>query len=143
MAGSSTDTPSPNIFGGPAPPGYKKRKSELEEVDEMLREISTAAPKTKLVKQKTKQKDPPVGVKAGGVPDHEQNLTKRGHKIVIHTKKEEDKPVPHVPAASGMKYNEKKRKGAPPPPRTSTIHKRPMESGPPAKRTRRVSAHEI
>ena len=102
------------------------------------------APTTKaLVKDKLKKKDPPVGVKSTAVVEHDQKLTKHGPKPIIHAKNEEDKLIPHVPPASDMKYNEKKRKGAPPPPRTSIVRKRPMESGPPAKRTRRVSAHAI
>ena len=110
-----------------------------------------AAPKAKpLVKQK-KKKDTPVGVKKeASVPDRDKKLTKHGPKPVAslgakpqHKKKEENLTIPHVPPASDVTYNDKKRKGAPPPARTSIIRKRPLESGPPAKRTRRVSAHEI
>ena len=137
---------------GPPPPRKKSEMQLMEEEDEKLDKAIKAAkakpkakPKAKasLVKQRDK-KDPGVGVKKEAtVPDHDQKLTKHGIKPVVHKKKEpEDKPVPHVEAPK-TEYRPRKRKGAPPPPATTIVRKRPMEAGRPAKRPRRVSAHEI
>ena len=157
MPGSSNDPPPPGQFrfgyDGKSPPA-KRNKSEMElmdEEDEKLDKADKAAkakakakPKATLVKQK--DKNPPVGLKKETVvPDHDQKLTKHGVKPVVHkNKKEEDKPIPHVDVKI-TEYGGKqwKRKGAPPPPNTTILRKRPIESGPPTKRTRRVSAHAI
>jgi len=101
-------------------------------------------PKAKPLIKSKHEKDPPAGVKIKDiVPSHDKKLTPHGIKPVVHTKKkEDDKPQPIV-EVSEFKYKREKRKGAPPPPKTTILRKRPLESGPPAKRTRRVSAHEI
>ena len=155
MPGSSNDSPPPastSIFGY-GPPA-KKKKSEMElmaeedqKLDKAIRaaKANKAKPKAKptLVKQKDK-KNVPVGVKKEStVPDHDQKLTKHGMKPIVHKKKEEeDKPVPFVEAPK-TEYRPRKRKDAPPPPKTTILRKRPVEAGPPPKRPRRVSAHEI
>jgi hypothetical protein len=160
MPGSSNDPPS--IFGGPAPPGHKKKKSELEIVDGMVSRMTPAGPpapkpgkpptkkpttisppKVTLAKLKNK-KDTPVGVKKEStVPDPTTKLTTHGVKPVIHTKKDEDKPEPHVPPASEVKYPSRKRKGDHKPPVTGVKRAIPQRTQSAAKRTRRVSAHEI
>ena len=150
---TSSTTPSTNIFGanifgGPAPAGYVKPKSELEIVDEMVADMkrmeNKKAKAPTLVKTKTK-KNIPVGVKKdSSVPDHDTKLTKHGLKPVVHKKKpEEDKPTPAVPAASEVKYNKKKRKGDHNPPTTGVKRAIAERTMPGPKRTRRVSAHAI
>ena len=157
MPGSSNDPPPPpppgqfrfgneNMRGPPA----KKKKSEMDLMDaedKKLDKAMRAKPKPKaaptLVKQRDK-KDPGVGVKKEAtVPDHDQKLTKHGVKPVLHKKKEsEDTPTLHV-EASKTEYRPRQRKGAPPPPITTILRKRPMEAGRPAKRHRYISAHEL
>ena len=161
MPGNSNDPPPqpPGQFrfgyDGKAPPA-KRNKSEMELMDEEYEKLDKAdkaakakakpKPKATLIKQKDKKKDPPVGLKKETiVPDHDQKLTKHGVKPVVHkNKKEEDKPIPHVDVKI-TEYGGKqwKRKGAPPPPQTTILRKRPIESGPPTKKSRRVSAHAI
>ena len=142
---------------GKAPPAKKKRKSEMElmrDEYDALDKADKAKPKAKpkaaptLVKQKTK-KNSPVGLKKDTtVPVHGQKLTKHGVKptLVPQGPEPEDKPkpVPHgdvkITEYGGKQW---KRKGAPPPPQTTILRKKPIESGPPAKKSRRVSAHAI
>ena len=97
--------------------------------------------KAPLVKLKAK---PSAGVSTQiTVKDHDEKLTKRGKKPVVVTVEKDEKPTPHVPRASEMEYGGTKRKGAPPPTKTTILRKRPLENGPGPKRSRRVSAHEI
>ena len=145
MPGSSNDEPRISIFGPPAQPGYKKKKSELEMIEDIERKLPPKKPKKEtLVKLKDK-KNPPPGLRPeDGGKNHQEKLTKHGQKPIISKQKDEDpKPTPHHPAVDVPPIQAKKRKDVPPPPRTSIIRKKPMEAGRPAKRTRRVSAHEI
>ena len=143
-AKTSTDPAPYGVFGPPISAEEKARKDKVSKAKRDSRyEDKSAKP---LVKSKH-QKDPAVGVKTKDtVPDHTKKLTTNGPKPVVHTKKKEDKPEPKV-EMSIFKYKREKRKGAPKapyvPPEVSRVRKRPLESGPPPKRTRRVSAHEI
>ena len=142
--GSSTDAPRINIFGGPAPPGHKKKKSELDLIEEIERKLPPKKPKKEtLVKLKDKKNPPPNIKKDDAAKDHQEKLTKHGKKPIIPKQEKDPKPTPHVPAVDVPPPSGRKRKDAPPPPRTSIIRKKPMEAGRPAKRTRHVSAHAI
>ena len=78
------------------------------------------------------------------VPEHQEKLTKNGKKKIITAANEKDKPTPHVPHAKDIDYAKGiKRKDAPPPPKTSILRKKPLESGPVHKKQRRVSAHQV
>ena len=59
------------------------------------------------------------------------------------TKKEEDKPTPAVPPVSEVKYTGRKRKGDDRPPTRGVKRAIPERTQPAAKRTRRVSVHQI
>ena len=145
MPGSSNDEPRISIFGPPAPPGHVKKKSEMQMIGDIERKLPSKKPKKEtLVKLKDK-KNPPPGLRPeDGGKNHQEKLTKHGKKPVISKQKDEDpKPNAHHPAVDVPPVQGKKRKDVPPPPRTTMIRKRPMEAGRPAKRTRRVSAHEI
>ena len=163
MPGSSNDPPPPPSgdfrFGsdGKTPPAKKKKKSEMElmaDEYDALDKADKAKPKPKakpkaaptLVKQKTK-KNQPVGLKKDIIiPEHDTKLTPHGLKPRHNTK---PALVPQGPEPeSDVKITEYggkqwKRKGAPPPPQTTILRKRPLEAGRPTKRLRRVSAHEI
>ena len=101
-------------------------------------------PTGKLIKEKTELKKSAGVSQQVTVPDHQEKLTKHGLKPVVVATKEEDKPTPHVPKQSDVSYAQgAKQKGAPPPPKRTILRKRPAEAGPPTKKNRRVSAHEI
>ena len=98
----------------------------------------------KIVKEKTKHKKSAGVSKQVAVPDHQEKLTKHGKKKIITAADEKDKPTPHVPHAKDIDYVKgTKRKDAPPPPKTSILRKKPLESGPVQKKQRRVSAHQV
>ena len=163
MPGSSTDEPRINIFGGPAPPGHKKKKSELQIIDDMSARMTPAGPpaprpgkpptslgppsgsppKVTLDKLKDK-KNPPPGIKHdNAAKDHQEKLTKHGKKPIIPKQKDDPKPTPHVPAVDVPPVQGRKRKGDDKPPVTGVKRSIPQRTGPAAKRPRRVSAHEI
>jgi hypothetical protein len=78
------------------------------------------------------------------VPDHQEKLTKHGKKRLIKPTDEDDPPVPHVQHTRDVDYAKgTKRKDAPPPPKRSILRKKALESGPPQKKQRRVSAHQV
>jgi hypothetical protein len=78
------------------------------------------------------------------VPDHQEKLTKHGKKKLIKPTDEDDMPVPHVQPTRDVDYAKgTKRKDAPPPPKRSILRKKALESGPPQKKQRRVSAHQV
>ncbi len=146
--GSSNDPPI-NIFGGPAITDYSqmpRRKGELDKIDDMAEDMKrkTKKPETSLVKLKDKKK-PPAGLKQQStIPNHQEKLTKHGPKTIItKTKEPEPKPTPHVPPVDVPPVQGRKRKGADKPPVTGVKRSIPQRTGPGAKRTRRVSAHEI
>ena len=144
MPGSSNDEPRISIFGPPAPPGHKKKKSELEMIEDIERNILPTKPKKEtLVKLKDK-KNPPPGLKHDNAPkDHQEKLTKHGKKPIIPKQKPDPKPTPHAPAVDVPPIQGRKRKGDDRPPVTGVKRSIPQRTGPAAKRTRRVSAHEI
>jgi hypothetical protein len=78
------------------------------------------------------------------VPDHQEKLTKHGKKRLVKPTDEDDPPVPHVQPTRDIDYAKgTKRKDAPPPPKRSILRKKALESGPPQKKQRRVSAHQV
>ena len=144
MPGSSNDEPRINIFGGPAPPGHKK-KSELEMIEDIERKLPPKKPKAEtLVKLKDKKNPPPGITHNNAAKDHQEKLTKHGKKPIIPKQKDEDpKPTPHHPAVDVPPVKGRKRKGDDKIPVTGVKRSIPQRTGPAAKRTRRVSAHEI
>jgi len=71
-------------------------------------------------------------------------LTKHGKKRLVKPTDEDDPPVPHVQPTRDIDYAKgTKRKDAPPPPKRSILRKKALESGPPQKKQRRVSAHQV
>ena len=118
-----------------------------ENLDKAIRGVEAArAAKAKatpkatptLVEQNNKNINTPAGVKKDvTIQVHHQKLTKHGVK-----EKEEEKQIPHVDVEiEGHGGKRWKRKGAPPPPNITILRKLHMESGPPPKPSRRVSAH--
>ena len=125
-----------------------RRKGELDIIDEMEEDMKRKKPETSLVKLKDKKK-PPAGLKQQStIKNHQEKLTKHGNKTIItKTKEPEPKPTPHVPAVDvppvAQRPQGRKRKGDDRPPTTGIKRAIPHRTGPSAKRTRRVSAHEI
>ncbi len=146
--GSSTDTRT-FAFGGPVP--YEKRGHVRNKEPEQFfigdRKGDAPPPRIqptgKLVKEKTKTKKSAGVSQQVTVPDHTEKLTKHGKKKIVTAAQEESKPEPHVEHRRDIDYGREKRKGAPQPPKTSILRKRPLESGPVPKKRRRVSAHQV
>jgi len=112
MPGSSTDEPRISIFGPPAPPGHKKKKSELEMIEDIERQIPPKKPKAETLVQLKDKKNPPPGIKHdNAAKDHQEKLTKHGKKPIIPKQKDDPKPTPHVPAVDVPPIKGMKRKG--------------------------------
>jgi len=75
------------------------------------------------------------------VPKHGERLTKYGPKPVLARKKEDK--LPQVPETNMTYPRGTKRKDVPPAAKPSILRKRPAEAGPPTKKSRRVSAHQV
>ena len=121
-----------------------RREGELGIIDEVEADMKRKKPETSLVKLKDKKK-PPAGLRQQStIKNHQEKLTKHGPKtITTKVKDPEPKPTPHVPAVDVPPVQGRKRKGDDRPPVAGVKRAIPQRTGPGAKRTRRVSAHEI
>jgi len=136
-------------FGGPVPPDQRGSARHVERHyigDDDENKPKAKFPTGKFVKNvaaKLKKKQAGVSQQVS-VPDHQEKLTKNGKKPIVTAAQEESKPEPHVQPTRDIDYAKgTKRKDAPPPPKRSILRKRPLESGPAAKKQRRVSAHQV
>jgi len=165
MPGSSTDTPSsdsmlapisgvmtldiPRTLPAPTKGGPVERHYIGDDYDKKPKH-KPKIPTGKFVKNVSAKLAKLKKEKAAGVsqqvtvPDHQEKLTKHGKKRLVKPTDEDDPPVPHVQPTRDIDYAKgTKRKDAPPPPKRSILRKKALESGPPHKKQRRVSAHQV
>ncbi len=137
-------SPSPTI---PVPPDQRGGHVERHYIGDDEKPKHQKIPTGKFVKNISAKlkKEKAAGVSQQvTVPDHQEKLTKHGKKKLIKPTDEDDMPVPHVQPTRDVDYAKgTKRKDAPPPPKRSILRKKALESGPPQKKQRRVSAHQV